>query len=69
MNKMEKNIDELENRRKHCRHHRNCRRKFHEMYRNEIIMLTIVSAILFFGFLWMIIVHTKVKNFEKKGRK
>ena len=66
---MEKNIDELENRRHHCRHHKHCRRKFHEMYYNEIIILTVVTTVLFLGFLWMLIVHTKVKNFEKKGRK
>ena len=33
---------------------------------NEIVIITIVSSVLFFGFLLYLIAYFKVKNFEKK---
>ena len=48
------------------KHHKHHKRKFHEQYFNELIMIVIVGSVLIFGSLWIVLVNYKVRNIEKK---
>jgi len=46
--------------------HKNNKRKFHDKYFNELVMIAVVGGVLIFGSLWIVLVNYKVKNIEKK---
>lgn len=53
----------------HKKKKRKRRKEKRKLHHNEMMIIIIVGGILFFGFIWYLIVHFKVKHIEKNSKK